>query len=420
METNQIPESGVRDRIDLMVQDGRISVETAKDLRERVLAFKSKGAPSWYDALHRAAPDLFDDLPVESRETAHAALAQHVTFSKPWHYDLVLLWAAQTHFRDILPTQCCVNLAFSGAKSSGKTKATEIALRVADGEMLAGGTPAALIRTFDRAKAVGIDELDSTLKRYEDLEGILRVGNKWDALYRVCSPGPGGAQRPVDLKVGGPKAFNYRSDIEDALKSRTYVIEMPRQTNARQVVNNLFLDNPTSTVLRWLGGLCGVAVKKWTRRSVEAHMKDERFVQRLRSLPAGIARNLETAAVFLLISDLLGWDLDAEVRNAVEAQTDEETTNEPIRELLLEMYQERVTSHDPDLEIPQSELLGWLNARLDASKAPRLTSRSFARVRREFGFEDGINVLKRRTAGGKRYLRFDARVREALGAGTSA
>ena len=158
-----------------------------------------------------------EPTPLLTREDARAILGRHVTFSEEWHYDIVLTWAAQGYLRGVLPDECCANLAFVGPKSSGKTTATQLSVLLAGGEMLASGTLAAMIRTFETAGVVGIDELDSNLKKEENLEGILRVGNKWSAVYKICMPGAGGAQKAVDLKIGGPKVFNFRSEIEDAL-----------------------------------------------------------------------------------------------------------------------------------------------------------------------------------------------------------
>lgn len=370
------------------------------------------------NALPRLRVQEIGELPepmMGDRNEAHEALGHHLRFSQEWHFDLVLLWAAQAHLREVLPDECCVNLAFSGPKSSGKSKGTEIAVRLAEGEMLAGGTLAAIIRTFDKAKVVGIDELDSNLRRVEDLEGILRVGNKWSAIYKICAPGKGGLQRPIDLHVGGPKAFNYRSDIEDALKSRTYVIEMPRQNDSRLIINNLFLENPTGRVTAWLRRICGAKVKAWTKAKVEAHMKDPAFIARLDALPAALARNRETAAIFLMVADVLGWELDSEMTEAARVQADEEISNEDVREILVAIYAERA---DPrgDLELPLRDVLTWVNERRKPSQP--ISGKAFARIRRECGFQDGLNVIKRSSESGKRFLIFDSTVRATLGIST--
>lgn len=353
---------------------------------------------------------------VRSREEARALLARHVTFSEPWQYDLLLIWAAQGYLRTVLPDECCVNLAFVGGKSAGKTTATQVAVRLAGGEMLASGTLAAIIRTFESAGVVGIDELDSNLKKEELLEGILRVGNRWGAVYKVCAPGPNGSQRPVDLKIGGPKVYNYRSQVEDALGTREYRVEMPRQRDARQIVENLFLGESIEPVAGWLREASAEALKRWTPEKVEAHLRSEAFIRRVGALPAELARQAQTAAVLLAVADVLGWELDTEVRLAVESQGLDDGVEDDVRAVLASVYQERADREAPDLEIPQQEILDLLNVRRGPG-ALRLTGKSFARVRREIGFRDGVNCIKDRKAGGRRVLRFDAIVRHAIGVG---
>ena len=364
-----------------------------------------------------SSPPPRDSAPALSRENARALLSQHVTFSKEWHHDILLTWAAQGYLRHVLPDECCANLAFVGPKSSGKTTATQIAVLLAGGEMLASGTLAAMIRTFEAAGVVGIDELDSNLKKEEDLEGILRVGNKWSAVYKICTPGPKGTQRAVDLKIGGPKVFNYRSEIEDALRTRTYVVEMPRQDDSAQVVRNLFLDSAVRPVGEWLRQTCESAAARWTAGSVKEHVLSPEFIARVRSLPSSLARHRQTAAVLLAVDDILGWNLDDEIRGAAEAQADNDGTNEVLRDALVDLYSERAAAFGADVEIPLVEALQFVNGRLKESTAPTLSDKAFARARREFGFRDGLNVIKVRSARGRRILRFDSTVRSALALG---
>lgn len=312
---------------------------------------------------------LRDPAPILTREDARAILRRHVTFSEEWHYDIVLTWGAQGYLRSVLPDECCANLAFVGPKSSGKTTATQLAVTLAGGEMLASGTLAAMIRTFEAARVVGIDELDSNLKKEENLEGILRVGNRWSAVYKICMPGAGGAQKAVDLKIGGPKVFNYRSEIEDALRTRTYVVEMPRQDDTGQIVRNLFLDSAIRPVGAWLRSLCESAVAGWTPESVKAHMLSEEFLARIRSLPASLARHRQTAAVLLAVDDILGWDLDDEISGASEAQAEDEGTNELLRDALTDLYSGRAVTLGTDVDIPLVEALQFVNLRLKESGA---------------------------------------------------
>src|SRR3990172_7649018 len=142
-------------------------------------------------------------------------------------------------------------------------------------------------------------------------------------------------------------------------------------------------------------------------------MKNSAFIARLDALPAALARNRETAAIFLMIADILGWNLDAEMKKAVEVQADEETANEEVKEILAAIYDEKAELAGSDLELPLRDVLAWVNER--RKPAHPLSDKAFARIRRECGFQDGVNVVKRRREKGKRFLIFNNAVREALG-----
>lgn len=350
-----------------------------------------------------------------SVEGARRALREHLTFSHEWQYDIVLIWAAQAHLAEVLPDEC-VNLAFSGAKSSGKTTATWIAAHLAGGAFFGGGSLAAMIRAFDANRVVGIDEVDANNRRLRyDLEGILRICNRWNAIYPLMRRTKGGFAFE-DLEVGGPKVFNFRSKVEDALRSRTWVIEMPRQKDARQAIANLFLENPTTIVKDWLAARAAERVREWSKDKVKAHMEDPAFIARLEALPAALGRDQAIAAVFLVISDIMELDLDGSIRQAQEARGEEEESYEEIREHLRELYRSEVRRDGDECKIAVMDAKVYINRELSEAGSPyTLSNAQFARVRREFGFQEGINVKKISREGGKRFLIFDKMAREALG-----
>ncbi len=352
-----------------------------------------------------------------SLEGARAALKEHLAFSHEWEYDIVLLWAAQPHLRDVLPDEC-FHLAFSGAKSSGKTTATRIAAALADGEFFGGGTLAAMIRVFGESNVVGVDEIDSNNRRLQGhLEGILRIANDWKAVYKLNIPKDGGGWRPHDLEVGGPKVFNYRSQVEDALRSRALVIEMPRQHQAHMDINNLFLENPVGVAADWLTTLCARRVRKIGRRGVERHLRSPEFIQRVETFQAVLGRDNQIAALLLVISDILELELESSIRAAMKAKQEEEESYEDIRQVLSDLYY-GAKGHTPDGEqvrIGLTEALSSINRQREADGQRSLSYKLFARIRREFGFQDGVNVVIVRKERGNRFLVFDAGVREALG-----
>ncbi len=354
-----------------------------------------------------------------SPEGVKRVLKEHLIFTEPWQYDILILWAAQAHLREILPAECFY-LAFSGAMSSGKTTATRIATELAGGEFFGGGRLAAMIRTFHEAGekngVVGIDEIDANNRRLQgDLEGILRIASNWDAKYKVSVPAKGGKWKPVDLEVGGPKVFNFQSDPDPALLSRAIPIEMPRKHETRVDLNNLYLENPVFLGREWLKGRCAEKVKGWSREKLKERIQDPKFRERVEGLKVTLGRDNQIAALCLAINDVLELGFDASIQASMDAKREMDETNEPLRELLVEFYRSLVRKDGDQCSASVSEILAFVNPRLEDLKLHPLSTVRFSKVRRDFGFEKGRNVKKDRTRGNKVMLTFDRTVREALG-----
>ncbi len=354
-----------------------------------------------------------------SPEGVRRVLKEHLIFAESWQYDIAILWAAQAHLREILPPECFY-LAFSGATSSGKTTATRIVTELAGGEFFGGGSLAAMIRTFHEAGAkngvVGIDEIDANNRRLRgDLEGILRIANNWDAKYKVSVPAKGGTWKPVDLEVGGPKVFNFQSDPDPALLSRAIPMEMPRKHETRVDLNNLYLENPVFLGREWLKSRCAEKVKDWSRQRLKEHIQDPVFLDRVEAFKSTLGRDNQIAALCLAISDVLELGFDASIQASMDAKREMDETNEGLRELLIEFYRSQVREDGNECSAPAMEILEFINPRLEEAKLRPVSTRIWAKIRRDFGFEKGRNVKKDRTKGNKVMHTFDKTVREALG-----
>jgi hypothetical protein len=376
--------------------------------------------------LERALAELGPEVsPPEAIEAALASdgpltfklnrqdLAEHVRPRREFDFDLMALTAIQTELRPILPEECVVHLAITGSKSSGKTKTTRIMAKLAGGRFFTGGTQAALVSQFGSGELVAIDEADSLFRKLPDLEPILRASNSWNAPYTVSVPRGRGWEVEV-RNVGGPKVFNYRGEMDDATLSRAYILDLPRQVDSQLVVNNFDLDNPISEVRNRLRRLAAKKALGWTREAAMAHLKDPAFVARLDRLPATLGRHKETAAVFLLIGDILGLDLEDDMRAATERQADADTESDDLREWLRAFYGSQPASvANPDLEVARSVVLTFVNEkrRVQGFRPWPEKSSEFKTKLRELGFEDGKNVLRRRSG---RVLVFDSEVRKRL------
>lgn len=341
-------------------------------------------------------------------------LAEHIRTARSSDYHLMALTAAQVFLRDILPKECCVNLAFAGPKSAGKSKATRIMAILSGGRFFTGGTLGALVAQFGQGSLVAIDEADALVRKLPDIEAILRMGNSWDAPYITSLPkGPGWDR--VTINVGGPKVFNFRGEMEDALLSRTNVVNLPAQVDSTLVTNNFDLENPISEAR---DRLCRLAVRMavgWTRMRALSHLKSPEFRARLDRLPATLARHMETAAVFLLIADILGLDLEEEIRTTTERQAESDSESDDLREYLREFYlSQPAAPSTADLEASRSVVLAYVNGKRTAQGFRPWPEKSseFKTKLRELGFEDGKNLLRRKNG---RVLVFDGDVRDRLG-----
>lgn len=356
---------------------------------------------------------ILEEEAVYDLETAKRGLRRHIYFLDEWHYDIAFLWASQGYLKEVLPD--CVFLAFLGPKSSGKSKATRIITTIAGGTFIEGGTPASLRRAFSEAPngVVGLDEVDANIEQFPGLEHMLREAINWDATFKSSEQTKHG-WKSVNIPVGGPKVWNIRSRVEDALGSRGFPIEMSQRKDARLTIRNKFLGNPISLIGDWLRNLCAEKVKKWSPAKVEELMKSEAFYDRLDALPAVIARDQDLAANFLAIADILGWDLDASIQAAVQGKQDQEESYEDVRQAVLEFWELNGRSR-VGYEAPFHEVHAFVNMKRKDARLRPLSAHAFARFRREVGWVKGVNDRKDRKQGNKVILTFDRAVAEGLG-----
>ncbi len=359
---------------------------------------------------------LLEEAQVFDLEGALDALREYLSFSQPWHARLCLLWAVSSYLREVLPSHA-IHLAFSGGKSSGKSEATKLMTQLTpQGIYLAGGTLPAFIRAFEEYSVIGIDELDSNIHKLPELEAMLRAASDRDSIYQTSIPGKGRTWISRDVPVGGSVVYNYRSQIEDALLSRTLVIEMPKQNDSGLVLRNLLGGNPPREAIKdYLARKAGKRLKEWSLSRVDDHMREPAFRERLDALPTVLARQTQIAACLLIVSDIMGWDLEEAIREALRTKQEEEESYEDVRQHLLEFYTLGAPRFGEDWSAPFHEAHAFVNMKRKDARLPPLSPHAFARVRRELGWQKGKNDRKDRTQGNKVILTFDQPVREALG-----
>ncbi len=224
-------------------------------------------------------------------------------------YQTVLLWAVHTYMKECLPSSICLYLAFDGAKSSGKTTATRASIKLAkNGLMITSITPSALKRLMDQGATIAIDEIDAQTFQNEALATMLRMGNSWDAQARLTEQRQGKFE-VIQTNIGGPKVFNFRGEIEEALRSRCIVISMPSCKDTQLIVESLFLDHHLTQVKDWLEYEVGEAMFKLQENAVmsgmtvqeyvEMEMRHKDFLERLDKIEAALGRGVQQAAMLL-------------------------------------------------------------------------------------------------------------------------
>jgi hypothetical protein len=339
-----------------------------------------------------------------------ASLRELVRFRRDGDAILCLLWAAQCWLGpDVLPEKCLVYLDFVGSKSSGKTTATDLMTELVDGVFLAGGTTASLRDILAaKPKALGIDEVDIRMKQLSDLEGILRIGNKWHAFYSMRIPKENGGWDTTKQEVGGPKVMNYRYEPEDAMASRSIGVELEPHNDARMIIDGLFGNPKVAEIRDALSQLVSEAIQNWDAEKLEAHMKSDEFLERVRGLGASLPRGTQVGAVLLAIADVLDWKAEDAVRGYLSEARDDAFQAE--REIVLEIYEENAhEARDGILELPNGDVHESLNNGLRKLGLRPLGRATWKRIRRELRIKD-----RRENSG--LVLIFDASTREAIGA----
>ena len=206
-------------------------------------------------------------------------------------------------------------------------------------------------------------------------------------------------------------AFSYRSQIEDAVLSRTINIETPRRDDSALVLRSIIGGNPPRDAIGdWLEAAATERLKEWPASRVDAHMREPQFLERLNALPAVLGRQKQIGAVFLVISDVMGWDLESAIQEALQAKQDDEELYEDVKEVLRGLLLGLPRGH----RVGVGEALSAINAQRKMDGQGQLSYSRFAKIRREW-FERGVSDKKDSRKGGKRYLYRDAAVEKALG-----
>lgn len=242
-----------------------------------------------------------------------------IEFSNSWHARICALFVIQTYLFDRLPAVFYIGLG--GPKSSGKTAILEKFNGLCRNPVLTGDiSVAAMVRKLDSECTLLIDEIDELDSEKRDLVyGALRGGYRPDRLYVRYD------YRKKDfeeVKTYGPKAYSFQNEPEDALRSRTFIIDTVR---LRENVVNTVVANMTwdpAALRRCVAEFVDASCSGWGRERVLETMRDESFAAGLTSVLGDhpFPRNAELAAVCLVISKIAGIDVLGEATEALGEQ----------------------------------------------------------------------------------------------------
>jgi hypothetical protein len=376
---------------------------------------------------------LFDELVASTKK--------YLFLRNEWHYRLIALFIVQTYMTEILPS--VFYLGFIGGKDTGKTTALEVVIAMSrDGILTGDASPAALARTLNDGCTLGVDELDDLPKELKIMvQGALRRGYRRGNCYLRWDIEE---NRAEVVNVFGPKCISFRSEIDDALRSRVFPIPMTCAHDISYALHNMardvtdlkakleafrkkaldatesvwrcvrcnakFSDKPEDGCPRDLGG-CGKSrsstkfdfVPSMTRRKLSdfVDLESEDFHKQVREIAEGGGRSAELAGICLILGRMLGVDIRQEFREArklglMTEGEDMVTLQEVVAGMVKKEMEARkyklIDEGKEIIRIRQKDVRVALNDALIADNESPVSSMRFSRMRRELGISDDLLV----------------------------
>lgn len=303
-------------------------------------------------SLMLAKAGLLDEWPVGWREDETERLAEHMEFEDVLYWvgriidapktDLVVgvLLAAQGHLAPLLSSigPAIHLIPENPGISAGKSRCAEALTFLGGGRWYASATIAYLKSAREKAPIViGIDEGDEAEKDNPGIKPYLLACHAWNASYgKIGEPDAKGKREPRETAYGGPVFITFRKKPWPALASRAIILTMEPAKDARFSDDGrgegfIRLLGPAAI---WLRKRCEAAVhdRDGTWALIRTHESD--FMAKLDRVSEGspLLRQRDNAACLLFIAELLGVDLEKEIRKKAVEEVEYESENATIIE----------------------------------------------------------------------------------------
>jgi hypothetical protein len=353
--------------------------------------------PRWSSPLLAVCPEDF--VLLNGRllfEELRAVLRTHVHFPEEWEYDLAALYVIQCGVADLLPG--FFYALIDGTKGAGKTTFLDHSSRLTGSLRLQSFTLATLSRSMVKFRPVSIDEFDITEKNPEigsATAALVRQGYNRDAAPRlICAPR---SNEVLPLEIAGPKAITFRYDLDDALKDRGFRFPMAAGSEYRLVVLGMapeFGDLP-DRLKAW-----AVEVHQyWTFERVCVRIKEPSFEVAVRAALGGLSatRGAELMTTALVVSEIVGVDIAAPLRDASGARDREGSASRGV-EKLMDALRLVAAREGPGLSKPDFVVVPQTAVRMEVDRVRQslrllpLKDGEFARLRKDALIQDAWRV----------------------------
>ena len=308
-----------------------------------------------------AEPEKVALTPEEREAAAKMTLTDAVAILKrlvdnddPFFHYALILGAAQDYVIDLLESVFYV--LFAGGTNTGKGTATAVAMALTrNGVVLGSASPAALRDTLGDGRACGVSEMESLLKDNPELLGIMRNGNR-RATSKVRLKIPEGKNWvTVEVDTFGYKVLDKHERLDTHVTNRALTYEMETSKNLDIAMNAEFHVHEWCAPIRRMLAFRAERAKAagWDARKVIETWDSAEFRARVKTFRNAYARQGIIAAYLLLLNDMFEFDLEEEMRVAINAREVEiSEVGEEVREAIEALAEGLELKPDMQMSVP--------------------------------------------------------------------